>query len=172
MHRSSYLLAFGLFVLPLLGLAQPAPRANLAKYQSASASVSNGNYAPDFAVDGIVSNFHSWRTGNQTGPYWLELSYPRLVTLARPPLSLSSAPATEPNVRITNIGPHLELAFLCARADITFEVLASSPLAPDSCGIIATNPGSVSLTEPVTVTDPEPVSENPRRFLRFRVTRP
>jgi hypothetical protein len=40
-------------------------------------------------------------------------------------------------------------------------------LAPDSWQVIATNPGVVSLTEPVTVTDPTPLTD--RRFLRLRV---
>lgn len=33
-----------------------------------------------------------------------------------------------------------------------------------------TNPGELGLTEPVNVIEPEPVSENPRHFLRLRVT--
>ena len=73
-------------------------------------------------------------------------------------------PATEPHVRITNIGQQLQLSFLRARADLTYEVLASSDLV--SWTVIATNPGDVG--EEVTVTDP--VSINPRRFLRLRVS--
>jgi len=65
---------------------------------------------------------------------------------------------------------HLTLTFLRSRAELTYEVLASTTLAPDSWTAIATNPGTVSLTESVTVEDPEPVSENPKRFLRLRVT--
>jgi hypothetical protein len=81
-----------------------------------------------------------------------------------------SAPDPEPNVRITNIGPNgeLSLTFLRARSDLTYTVEASSDLAPDSWAVIATNPGDVSLTTPVTVTDTEPAT--PRRFLRLRVT--
>ncbi len=67
-------------------------------------------------------------------------------------------------------GARLRLTFLRARAELTYEVLASSTLAPDSWTVIATNPGTVSLTAPVTVDDTVLVSENPRRFLRLRVT--
>lgn len=83
---------FRLFTALALGLLAPCllpsllgatgARVNLAKYQSATASVQASSYAPDFAVDGIVSNFHSYRTGNTSGPTWLEISYPRPVTLA------------------------------------------------------------------------------------------
>ncbi|MBP6865185.1 MAG: discoidin domain-containing protein [Candidatus Didemnitutus sp.] len=62
--------------------AQTPARVNLAKYQRVTASVQNSTYEPDFAVDGLVSNFHSWRTGNQTGPTWLEITYPQPVTVA------------------------------------------------------------------------------------------
>jgi hypothetical protein len=85
--------------------------------------------------------------------------------LAQDPL----VPATEPNVRITNIAPALQLSFLRARAELTYIVEASSTLAPGSWTVIATNPGAVSLTVPVTVTDPVAVSTESRRFLRLRV---
>lgn len=62
--------------------AQTPARVNLAKYQRVTASIQNSTYEPDFAVDGLVSNFHSWRTGNQTGPHWLEITYPQPVTVA------------------------------------------------------------------------------------------
>lgn len=57
-----------------------AERVNFAKYQQVSASVHDSTYVADFAVDGIVSNFHTWRTGDNPGPHWLEVSYPRPVT--------------------------------------------------------------------------------------------
>jgi len=64
---------------------------------------------------------------------------------------------------------HLTLTFLRARSELTYEILASSDLAEWS--VIATNPGTVSLTEPVTVTDSADLgSTTPRRFLRLRVT--
>jgi hypothetical protein len=59
----------------------------------------------------------------------------------------------------------LELTFLRARADLTYTVEGSSNLA--NWETIATNPGTVSATTPVTVTDTAPPS--PRRFLRIRV---
>jgi hypothetical protein len=78
-------------------------------------------------------------------------------------------PASEPNVRITNIAPALSLSFLRARAELTYIVEASSTLAPGSWTVIATNPGAVSLTVPVAVTDTVAVSTESRRFLRLRV---
>lgn len=56
-------------------------RVNFAKYQSVSASSQSGTYGPELAVDGIVSNFHSFRTANSGQPQWLELSFPRPLTL-------------------------------------------------------------------------------------------
>lgn len=85
------------------------------------------------------------------------------------PLSAGSA-NLQPTVHISDLNSHLSLTFLRARPDLLYEVLASSTLAPGSWEIIATNPGTVSLTEPVTVLDPVPLSESPRRFLRLRVT--
>ena len=71
-------------VVPLIALLAgqaSAGRVNFAKYQKVTASSQNGTYAPEYAVDGIVSNFHSFRTG-ATGPHSLDISYPRSVTLA------------------------------------------------------------------------------------------
>lgn len=82
----------------------------------------------------------------------------------RDPLAPDASPLQS---RITN--PGLQLSFLRARADVTYEVLASSSLEPGSWITIATNPGDVSRTVPVVVTDNRPVSG--KRFLRIRVTR-
>jgi len=82
-------------------------------------------------------------------------------------------PSTQslPTTALDPVSPALTLTFLRARADVTYEVLATSDLAnPASWQVISTNPGTVSTTQPVTVTDPESVSENPRRFLRLRVS--
>jgi hypothetical protein len=87
--------------------------------------------------------------------------------LARDPL----APESEPHVRITNIAPSLAIEFLRARSDLTYTVEASSDLA--TWEVIATNPGAVSATVPVTVTDPVPASPTTlRRFLRLHVNAP
>lgn len=73
----------------LLALAVTVPpakaqRVNVAKYQSVSASSQSGTYLDDFAVDGIVSSFHSHRTTNHTSgnPIWLEVSYPLPIAIA------------------------------------------------------------------------------------------
>lgn len=50
-----------------------AQRVNFAKYQTATASSQNGDYDPSLAVDGIVSNFHSFRTGPESDPHWLQI---------------------------------------------------------------------------------------------------
>ncbi len=63
-----------------------------------------------------------------------------------------------------NSEARLQLSFFRARAELTYEVLASSDLS--TWTVIATNPGAVG--EEVTVTDP--VSVTSRRFLRLRVT--
>jgi autotransporter-associated beta strand protein len=79
-------------------------------------------------------------------------------------LSSTTTPAN-PNVRITNIGGGLSLTFRRARAELTYEVEASSDLA--TWTLISTNPGEVGAD--VTVTDPEPLPAPGRRFLRVRV---
>jgi hypothetical protein len=61
-----------------------AERVNFAKYQTATSSTRNGSYAPTFANDGLVSNFHSFRTDNTTDPHWLQIRFPM-------PLKIGSA---------------------------------------------------------------------------------
>lgn len=56
-------------------------RVNLAKFQKATSSSHSQTYRAEYATDGIVNNFHSFRTG-ATGPHWLEIQWPRTVTLA------------------------------------------------------------------------------------------
>jgi hypothetical protein len=60
-----------------------------------------------------------------------------------------------------------ELSFLRARPELSYEVEAASNLAPDSWTVIATNPGSASLSIPVTVTDPQALLPNIPRFFRL-----
>lgn len=73
-----------------------ADRVNLAKYQNVTASSQDSTFAPSFVVDGLVSNFHSFRTPD-TGPHWLEINYPRDVTLASVHLylGLDNLPGTQ-----------------------------------------------------------------------------
>jgi hypothetical protein len=59
----------------------------------------------------------------------------------------------------------LQLTFLRHRADMIYTVEASSDLL--TWTVIATDPGTISPTVPVVVSDPTP---GPRRFLRLRVT--
>ncbi|MBC8038993.1 MAG: hypothetical protein H7Y06_00455, partial [Opitutaceae bacterium] len=65
--------------------------------------------------------------------------------------------------------PKLTLTFLRARADLTYLVQASSDLAIWTD--LATNPGAVSPTVPVTVTDTPP-PDAAKRFVRLRITGP
>ncbi len=58
-----------------------AGRVNFAKYQAVTASGQTGDYDPSFAVDGLVSNFHSFRTNNTSNPQWLQVTFPRSVTI-------------------------------------------------------------------------------------------
>ncbi len=69
--------------IALLGFGENsvAGRSNLAQFQSASASDENGDYAAAFAVDGIVSNFHSFRSSNTSDPHWLQVTFPRPLTV-------------------------------------------------------------------------------------------
>ena len=85
--------------------------------------------------------------------------------LATDPLGASAA-----SVSPSLVDSRLRLTFLRARAELTYAVEASSTLAADSWQVIATNPGAVSLTEPVTVVDTEFVSTTARRFLRLRIS--
>jgi len=115
-------------------------------------SVLTGTAAPDadFDGDGLPNLLE----------YALNLD-PTIATSAlAPSLGLTAQPTSA-----------LTLTFMRARAEITYEVFATSNLAdPASWQVIATNPGAVSTIQPVTVTDPLPVSTNPRRFLRLRVS--
>lgn len=83
-HRRGFARAALLVGIITLGVSVPelaAQRVNFAKFQKITSSSQDISYAPDFAVDGIVSNFHSFRTGG-SGPHSLEIAYPRSVTLA------------------------------------------------------------------------------------------
>lgn len=76
-------------------------------------------------------------------------------------------PNTIQPVSFETAGHSNTITFFRAAADLLYEVLASSALA--DWEVIATNPGEVGKT--VEVADPEPFSENPKRFFRLRVTR-
>ena len=78
------------------------------------------------------------------------------------PLAASAGPSAS----LTTSLPHtLQLTFLRARSELTYEVLSSSDLV--TWMVFASNPGQVGQI--VTVTNH--VSTSPRRFLRLRVTK-
>ncbi len=70
-----------LLIFTLLACAGALPaiadRVNLAKFQIATSSTQNGDYDPSFATDGIVSNFHSFRTIDSVDPQWVQIRFPR-----------------------------------------------------------------------------------------------
>jgi hypothetical protein len=81
--------------------------------------------------------------------------------LARDPLVPDSNPPL-----LTSTSPfNLSVSFYRLRADLVYTVEASSDLL--TWTPIATDPGTISPTVPVVVSDPTP---GPRRFLRLRVT--
>jgi len=76
-------------------LPATAERVNIAKYQQVAVSGQSSTYIADFAVDGIVSNFHSFRTNDTANAHWVELRYPSAVTIgsAHLYLGLNNDPA-------------------------------------------------------------------------------
>ena len=80
-----------------------------------------------------------------------------------------SASSKLPAVTYDESSGRLKITFLRARADLTYTVVASPDLL-DWTSVVATNPGQVSSTTPVTVTDSAPPGS--RRFLRLNVSEP
>ena len=114
-----------------------------------STPVSTGNAADSADPDGDgVANF---------------LEY----TLGGDPLvaSRSDLPVIALN---TDPSPKLQLTFLRARSDVIYTVRGSSNLTDWSDLVV--NPGTISLTTPVTVTDSTTAA--PLRFLRLKVSAP
>ncbi len=78
--------------------------------------------------------------------------------------------ASAPLTQLTN--SRLQFSFIRARSELDYVVLGSNDLAAWST--VATNPGSVSLTNPVTVTDTVILDQQSaaQRFLRLRISLP
>jgi len=81
--------------------------------------------------------------------------------------SLPTSAGSLPGHRHTVINERLTLTFNRVRSDVTYLVEASSDLA--AWAVIATNPGTVSPSVPVTV---ELSTATPHCFLRLRITAP
>jgi len=81
--------------------------------------------------------------------------------------SLPTSAGSLPGHRHAMINERLTLTFNRVRSDVTYLVEASSDLA--AWAVIATNPGTVSPSVPVTV---ELSTATPHRFLRLRITAP
>ncbi len=92
--------------------------------------------------------------------------------LAGDPLAADSAP--QPVAALTlGLPPSLVLSFnRVADPALTYTVQATDALDAAAWSAIWTSTGEDNTDGPVTVTDPEPLSEKPRRFLRLQVTAP
>ena len=104
-HSALRLFTFGATLLLAafsLGDTFAQSRVNLAKYQRAVSSSQNSTFDAEFAFDGLVSNFHSFRTGNVAAPHWLEISYPLSVTLASAHLYLGALDSATPTLLPAN----------------------------------------------------------------------
>lgn len=127
------------------------------------------------AVDVNYSPLALWRhnhfgTTENTGDFADTADYDRdrLANLLEYALNGSPVSATDTPTPAPHVANNrLHLTFLRARADITYTIEASSDL--ESWTVLATNPGTVSLDTPVTVSDTVDLSTQPRRFLRLRV---
>jgi len=83
-------------VLAMTAVHAGAARVNFAKYQAVTASGQFSTYGPDFAVEGIASNFHSFRTNNTSNPQWLEVRFPRAVMIGSAHLYLGLDNVNDP----------------------------------------------------------------------------
>jgi hypothetical protein len=131
-----------------------AQRLNFAKYQKDAASAENGGYRADFAVDGIVSNFHSWRTGAVTGAQTLEITYPRAVTLGSAHLYSGIVASTTSQVwQNFRIQYHDGIGWVDVPGSVTgtntspeLNILFSSPVTSSRFRLLSSNTGSTSRT--------------------------
>ncbi len=103
--------------------AASAQRVNLAKYQAAAASSVNSTYLADFAVDGIVSNYHSLRSTNITNYFFpVEIAYPRPVTVASAHLYTGLLEAASP----TQILPSYRYQYFDGSAWVTITTIQNN----------------------------------------------
>jgi hypothetical protein len=84
----------------------------------------------------------------------------------------NAAVAPLPSIALNPTTSLLNVSFMRARAELTYEIMASSDLV--AWTVVSTNPGTVSAVTPVTFTDSVnlSVANPPRRFLRLKVTAP
>jgi hypothetical protein len=100
---------------------------------------------------------------------------PNLLEYALGTLPLDPSDTGIPACALDHSCSHLQLTFLRLRPDLTYTVEATSDLTPPATWtVLATNPGTVSPTVPVTVTDSVDLASAtpPRRFVRLRVSSP
>ncbi len=86
------------------------------------------------------------------------------------------APGSGPVLQVSGLGPqpsYLQITFhRVADPALAYAVEAASGLSPVAWDDIWTSTGTDNTAGPVAVTDPEPLSAHPRRFLRLRVSIP
>ena len=96
---------------------------------------------------------------------------PNLLEYALGSDPLSSGSASLPSVSLPPApGSQLTLTFTPFRSDVSYIIQSSSNLTSWTDTILS--PAALSPGQPFTFTDPTPVSENQRRFLRLKVTAP
>jgi hypothetical protein len=125
-----------------------------------------------------LTALQSWRqthfgqtsaTGNAADAFDFDADgVPNLLEYALNTTPTAPTSVSFPSLQVSSL--NLQLTFRRARPDLTYIVEASPDLS--SWSAIATNPGAVSPTTAVTVTDSADLSVTPRRFLRLRVTAP
>lgn len=98
---------------------------------------------------------------------------PNLLEYALGSDPLDSASAAAPFLQVSGLSPQpsfLQLTFTrVADPALTYTVQASSDLL--TWADVWATTGAANVSGPVTVTDPTPLSDQPRRFLRLRITR-
>ena len=130
-------------------------RTNLAKYQKVTASGKTSTYLADFAVDGIVSNYHSFRTNNTSSAKWLEVTFPRPLAIASAHLYLGldnnpvQAPLASFKFQYFNGSTWTDVAGSAVTGNTATErsVIFSAPITTNRIRLFTTDTGSRSIRE-------------------------
>lgn len=100
---------------------------------------------------------------------------PNLIEYALGGLPTTAGGTTMPVVQVSGVSPqssYLTVNFRrIADPTLTYEVWASTDLVNWGSAPIWTSTGAQNTAGEITITDPAPMSENPRRFLRLRIVR-
>lgn len=147
-------LLLGAMLLAASDVSGTGTRVNFAKYQATAASSQFEQYVPDFAVDGLVSNFSSWRTTGTAGSHWLELAFPRPLPFgsAHLYLGLDNSPTlglTAFRLQIQVGGAWVDVPGGVVTSNTATEVvvLFSEPVVADRVRLSSTNTGQRVVRE-------------------------